>query len=868
MPSRGRTARAPFFAACLLCTAVLVAALAPAASAAVPEEVTARRMFEIKRLQRELLMRGVRHKIARRRAARWKPPDYRTPEARMKRVPQSPFTRAGARARPSGEEAGRPARPGRGTPEAAGIPGGPRLLTDPNVFVNDPLTDISNDGQSEPSIAAWGRYVVAAWNDGTGYITNGSVQGYATSVDSGATFVDMGTPPTPTNGLWTSDPVVTVNEKTGEFYYCALADIGLSTTAVAVVRGTFTGDVFTWDTPRVAGQKSAFNGYLDKCWIVADSSSGNLYVTYTDFVYTPEGDNVIFQRSTDQGVTWSTPAVLNPPAAYGLVQGPRPAVGPDGRLYVVWKEIGPTDVDFFRVRVSTNGGTSFQAQGTIASHYDNFGTGAPGFNRLRGIAFPAIAVDRSFGPRRGRVYVSWNESANWYDAVPTLGSTGTVTESEDNDLIGQADGFAPGNELSGSLIGSDVDYWSFAATKGVTYVFYCDDPAGDEYLMGIVCSDQTTQLTAAGDDAGDGTQSQSIMVWTAPTTDTYYFGIADGSGPYTVQTGIDPAGTERGRDQRDVFVTSSADGNGWNVPVRVNDDPGYFDNWLPEIAVDPTGTLWSAWYDWRDGLSTCGGASHVYMARSGDGGASWASLGPTSDVQTVWSSVSSNIIPNQGDYIGLYAGPAAVYPVWADGRLGNPDVVAAPLRLHQTQIAVQSVAADTNHVQVTWRATKQGSPASVSTGVYRRFGITAFDSVGTIASDASGILSYGDDDITAGVTYQYRLRLEEGGVSRFVGQTSAFAPNPTAPGVSLGSPYPNPTPRDVLVPISLTSTASARLTLFDLGGREVRALEVGWLGAGNHVVNVAEGEALRPGVYIVRLEQAGTTATRRVVVIP
>ena len=36
----------------------------------------------------------------------------------------------------------------------------------------------------------------------------------------------------------------------------------------------------------------------------------------------------------------------------------------------------------------------------------------------------------------------------------------------------------------------------------------------------------------------------------------------------------------------------------------------------------------------------------------------------------------------------------------------------------------------------------------------------------------------------------------------------------------------------------------------------------------NHLVNLAEGEALRPGMYVVRLTQAGQEATRRVTVVP
>ena len=126
----------------------------------------------------------------------------------------------------------------------------------------------------------------------------------------------------------------------------------------------------------------------------------------------------------------------------GLVQGSRPAVGPNGEVYVVWSEIGPVDVDFFKVRKSTNSGQSWTAVSTLPTYYGNFGSGAPGFNRERGVTFPSIAIDRSTGPNRGRVYVAWNESINFYGVLG--GGSGNVSEVEPNDAAGQATAFTVG----------------------------------------------------------------------------------------------------------------------------------------------------------------------------------------------------------------------------------------------------------------------------------------------------------------------------------------------------------------------------------------------------------------------------------------
>ena len=46
------------------------------------------------------------------------------------------------------------------------------------------------------------------------------------------------------------------------------------------------------------------------------------------------------------------------------------------------------------------------------------------------------------------------------------------------------------------------------------------------------------------------------------------------------------------------------------------------------VAVGGDGTLFTMWYDWRDAIESCGGRSHVYLAHSDDGGASFARVSP------------------------------------------------------------------------------------------------------------------------------------------------------------------------------------------------------------------------------------------------
>jgi len=94
--------------------------------------------------------------------------------------------------------------------------------------------------------------------------------------------------------------------------------------------------------------------------------------------------------------------MVSDPTENGEVQGSRPVFGPNGECYVVWQSLGPSDPDFYYSKKTTNG-TTFGSRVQVVQYLANFGTGAPGFNRNRGITFPSIAVDRTTGPNRGRV---------------------------------------------------------------------------------------------------------------------------------------------------------------------------------------------------------------------------------------------------------------------------------------------------------------------------------------------------------------------------------------------------------------------------------------------------------------------------------
>ena len=86
-------------------------------------------------------------------------------------------------------------------------------------------------------------------------------------------------------------------------------------------------------------------------------------------------------------------------------------------------------------------------------------------------------------------------------------------------------------------------------------------------------------------------------------------------------------------------------------------------------------------------------------------------------------------------------------------------------------------------------------------------------------------------------------------------------------GLALSAPTPNPARGNALrVRLALASDAPARLTMHDLQGRLVRAVDWAAPAAGARVADLSSGERLAPGVYFLRLAQGGAQRTTRVVI--
>src|SRR5439155_2312119 len=359
--------------------------------------------------------------------------------------------------------------------------------------------------------------------------------------------------------------------------------------------------------------------------------------------------------------------------------------------------------------------------------------------------------------------------------------------------------------------------------QGQTGVFFLDSlNAGLDVSFRLFCSDGTTRLGFSNFGVGGG----GLIVFTFPTTGTYYLrcvGFVGTTGSYRIHTRFSVPGPERARDHRDVFVTSCDNGTAWTTPVRVNDDPGHFDDWLPEVGVGGQGVAYVMWYDWRDSpAARCGGVSQVYLALSQTGGASWSPLGAATTAASDWTNSSSILAPNQGDYVSLYVNDLTAYLAWADVRNGDPDVYTLAVTVRETpvQASLVSAVAVPDRVTLTWYAS---DAAALLANVYRRTESSGWSAIGQLDVAASGQIVFEDRAVHPGARFQYRVGIVEGGVEKFFGETWVDVPSYA---LAIASVAPNPAPRDLWVSFTLPRAAPATLRLIDVAGREVRRREV------------------------------------------
>ena len=193
------------------------------------------------------------------------------------------------------------------------------------------------------------------------------------------------------------DPVLAY-DSLGNLYYTQLYQIG-STYGIWVAKSTDKGLTFA----TAVSATSTTVGLSDKQWICADQTGGpysnNVYLGWRQF----GSSGMRFVRSTDGGLTYSSPITL------GGDQGAYVTVGSNGSVQGGSLYFGSTSGSSIMVYRSTNGGASFGSGVAAVTGISGPGVICAGRNTMKSCIrtnyFPLMAADNSYTATRGNVYV-------------------------------------------------------------------------------------------------------------------------------------------------------------------------------------------------------------------------------------------------------------------------------------------------------------------------------------------------------------------------------------------------------------------------------------------------------------------------------
>ena len=232
-----------------------------------------------------------------------------------------------------------------------------------------------------------------------------------------------------------------------------------STSVPTVFVNRSTDDGVTWSNPVQIPPPAAKQVDLDKNWTVCDNSSSSPFNghCYTELDNFGQGDLELMSTSTDGGATWSVPI---PTAGNDKGLGGQPLVQPDGTVIVPYEALNGK-IAAFR---STDGGASWTKSVNVSGIRFH---GVAG--NLRTSPLPTAEIDRT-----GNVYVAWEDcrfrkqcASN--DIVFSRSSDGVnwsdVARVPIDPVTSTADHFIPGLGVDPTTAGS-------SAHLALTYYFY------------------------------------------------------------------------------------------------------------------------------------------------------------------------------------------------------------------------------------------------------------------------------------------------------------------------------------------------------------------------------------------------------------
>ncbi len=269
-----------------------------------------------------------------------------------------------------------------------------------------PVTDVAGSTQSENSIFVSRNDANEALNSNNSTPPNGgSVYGadWLFTLDFAETWDgDIHGP----NGNNSGDPAACIGNN-GRWYVGYINNSGQAV--------SYSDDQgATWVKVQVAPKPgSGFNDMADKNHLWVDTKKGSPYENYLYDAWTDFGgshDNqVVFKRSTDNGLTWDDKISLSDAVNAGShCQGVNLASGPNGEVYAAYAvyDGGALTERAIGFSKSTDGGATFEpAFRAIDNIHGIRADGIP--QNMRTASFPVMDVDISDGVYSGNIYIVW-----------------------------------------------------------------------------------------------------------------------------------------------------------------------------------------------------------------------------------------------------------------------------------------------------------------------------------------------------------------------------------------------------------------------------------------------------------------------------
>ena len=195
----------------------------------------------------------------------------------------------------------------------------------------------------------------------------------------------------------------------------------------------------TWESNAISVDEQPTRKIMpfeDKPYVVADTNpqspyAGNLYIGWTEF--TLDKTVILFSRSTDGGLTWSTPKEIStheglPRDDTGAVEGFTAAAAADGTLYAAW-----ADGSTIAMAISKDGGLTFTPSRPVLDTAPSYYT-VEAVERANG--FPQLGI----APKSNRLFLTFSDYRNgdvdvFCSTSTDRGATWTPATRVNNDPI-------------------------------------------------------------------------------------------------------------------------------------------------------------------------------------------------------------------------------------------------------------------------------------------------------------------------------------------------------------------------------------------------------------------------------------------------